>query len=65
MDHVQQIEAVGVSVLAALCGISPSAVSQWKKDGIPKPWLKFLELARPDVFGNQKQQRSRRQKVSA
>jgi hypothetical protein len=41
----------GTTATAELCEVSPSAVSQWKgEEGIPKRQLKFLRLARPDVF---------------
>jgi hypothetical protein len=48
----------GTSEVARLCDCFPQAVSQWKgidpKSGkqreIPKPWLKFLKAARPEVF---------------
>lgn len=39
----------GTGKVAELCEVTPSAVSQWRKDGIPKPWRKYLALARPDV----------------
>ncbi|MHB9833856.1 helix-turn-helix domain-containing protein [Paraburkholderia terrae] len=38
----------GTVAVAALCEIDPGAVSQWKKNGIPKSRVKFLRLARPD-----------------
>lgn len=40
----------GTSKTAALCEVSAQAVSQWIHNGIPKTQLKFLQLARPDVF---------------
>lgn len=40
----------GVTKTAALCEVTAQAVSQWKHNGIPRPQLKFLRLARPDVF---------------
>jgi len=40
----------GTSEVARLCEISPASVSEWRRLGIPKARLKFLELARPAVF---------------
>ena len=40
----------GTTAVAELCEIKPPIVSEWRKNGIPKAQLKFLELARPDVF---------------
>jgi hypothetical protein len=51
MTDAELIEQVGTTKLAELCETSPSAVSQWKRDGIPKPRRQFLSLALPDVFG--------------
>lgn len=40
----------GTGAVAKLCEVSPGAVSQWRKDGIPPARLMYLKLARPDVF---------------
>lgn len=40
----------GTGRVAALCGLTPGAVSQWRTKGIPKAWREFLRLARPDSF---------------
>jgi len=40
----------GTSAVAELSDVSDSAVSQWRKNGIPKLQLKLLMLARPSVF---------------
>jgi hypothetical protein len=40
----------GTSKVATLCETSPSAVAQWRENGIPRARLMFLKLARPDVF---------------
>jgi len=51
MNSIQIIEALGgVAETARLCDISMAAVSQWKENGIPKTQLKFLKLAKPEVF---------------
>lgn len=45
------IEALGGTGAAAqLCDVTPGAVSQWRLNGIPKSQLRFLRLARPEVF---------------
>ncbi len=41
----------GTNAVAELCEVSPSAVSQWRQDGIPKARLMFLHAVRPDIFG--------------
>lgn len=40
----------GTSEVARLCEIQPPSVSEWRRKGIPKAQLKFLRLARPEVF---------------
>lgn len=40
----------GTSEVARLCDLTTGAVSQWRTNGIPKPWMKFLRLAKPKVF---------------
>lgn len=40
----------GTSEVARLCQVSDPAVSQWRHNGIPKPQLRFLRLARSEVF---------------
>jgi len=40
----------GTSKVAELCEVTPSAVSQWRDDGIPKARLMYLRAIRPDVF---------------
>ena len=42
----------GGAKVAALCQVTPAAVSQWSRNGIPNARLMFLKLARPDVFGS-------------
>jgi hypothetical protein len=43
----------GTKAVAELCETSESAVSQWRTNGIPKPRLMFLKLARPDLFSSE------------
>jgi predicted transcriptional regulator len=40
----------GGAKVAALCEITPAAVSQWINNGIPPARLMFLKLAKPDAF---------------
>lgn len=43
----------GTGEVAKLCEVTDAAVSQWRKDGIPRARLQFLRLARPEVFGHE------------
>ena len=40
----------GTKVVAKLCDLTAGAVSQWRKFGIPKPWVKFLSAIHPELF---------------
>jgi len=40
----------GTGAVAKLCEITAPSVSEWRTRGIPKPWRKYLEAIRPDVF---------------
>lgn len=52
MDHSKIIDDLGgTAKVAALCEVSMAAVSQWRESGIPKARLMFLQVVRPDVFG--------------
>ena len=45
----------GTDKVAALCALGKSAVSQWRKRGIPRSWLTYLKKIRPKAFaGNGK-----------
>lgn len=47
----QVIERLGGNAkTAALCEVTPGAVSQWVHNGIPKAQLKFIKAVRPDIF---------------
>jgi predicted transcriptional regulator len=51
MDTKTIIKKLGGGVkTAALCEVTPAAVSQWIGNGIPPARLMFLKLARPEVF---------------
>lgn len=41
----------GTTKVAELCDLTAGAVSQWRTNGIPKPWQKFLQERRPELFG--------------
>lgn len=52
LEHSKLIDSLGgTGAVADLCGgITSQAVSKWRRTGIPIPWLKFLELKRPELF---------------
>jgi len=53
-NHI--IDALGGNVpVARIFDISDAAVSQWRKNGIPKPNLMYLRRAYPKVFNQLKQ----------
>ncbi len=43
----------GTTTVARICGVTPQAVSQWRRKGIPRPWMLFLAqrmiIARADA----------------
>lgn len=50
-EAVAIIEGLGGNAKTAeFCEVTPSAVSQWLRNGVPRVQIKFLRLARPDVF---------------
>lgn len=57
MDTNKIIEKLGgTAETARICDVSMAAVSQWRINGIPKTQLKFLQLAKPKVFKEIKQE---------
>lgn len=57
---VRVIDALGgTAVVADFCSITPSAVSLWKKNGIPPAQIRFLreKFKRLDVMKNEAIQR--------
>lgn len=45
------IEHLGGSVAVSKeCGLTHSAVSQWKRNGIPKPWMLLFRERYPERF---------------
>ena len=54
-EHSRIIDALGgTGEVAKLCDVFPSAVSQWRTDGIPRARLMYLRVVRPEVFKTQK-----------
>lgn len=45
-------QAGGTSKVAEIFEITPSAVTQWRTNGIPKSSIKYLRLLRPDIFAS-------------
>lgn len=67
MTHDRTAEAVrvidaldGPTGVAALCGdeITPQAVSQWKRAGIPPGWRMYLRAVRPHLFDSHESARA-------
>jgi len=51
MTDSQIIDNIGgTDKVAALCSLKKSAVSQWRKRGIPRSWVLYLKKARPKAF---------------
>lgn len=40
----------GTTEVAAVCKVSPQAVSHWRRDGIPEARRMYLRLLKPDAF---------------
>ncbi|WP_185734274.1 hypothetical protein [Burkholderia stagnalis] len=40
----------GTGAVADLFEIEDAAVSQWRRNGIPKPRMQFISVTRPDVL---------------
>jgi hypothetical protein len=47
-------ELGGTTVVAQLCEIKPPSVSEWRNNGIPKPWVRYFACLRPDLFDEPK-----------
>lgn len=51
MKHIEFInELGGVVKVAAICGITKGAVSQWRKNGIPNAQRNFLKTKFPNEY---------------
>ncbi|MCW3151926.1 Cro/CI family transcriptional regulator [Achromobacter spanius] len=68
-DHTNDSELIdaygGTSKVAALCGLTTGAVSQWRTNGIPKAWKEVLRLAKPKVFKTWDAKRSQAEEARA
>ena len=40
----------GAVATSRLCEVTPQAVSQWRRDGIPKARRMYLQVLRPEAF---------------
>jgi hypothetical protein len=40
----------GTAAVARLCEVNSQAVSQWRRNGIPKPWVKYFTCRHPELF---------------
>lgn len=50
-EATQIIEALGGnSALAEAIGVTPQAISYWRRKGIPRPWLMSLRKTHKHVF---------------
>lgn len=45
----------GTTKVAEICDLTTGAVSQWRKNGIPKPWILYLRLLHPEVFDREEE----------
>lgn len=51
MNPSEIIDALGGTFrVAELCEVKPPSVSDWRKNGIPRARMMFLQLAKPEVF---------------
>lgn len=51
MDPNKIIDLLGGSLaVARLCDVTVGAVSQWRRSGIPRARVMYLQAVRPDVF---------------
>lgn len=54
MDEKSLIQEIGTKKLMVMFGITKGAISYWRKHGIPKARLMYLELTHPSYFEKQK-----------
>jgi hypothetical protein len=50
MDEKALIQKIGTKKLMVMFGITKGAISYWRKHGIPKSRLMYLELTHPSFF---------------
>lgn len=62
MDVADLIDRLGGSkAVQGITGLSKGRISQWRTENhIPRPWLKFLQSSRPELFQKQRAKRERR-----
>lgn len=41
----------GTAEVSRICAVKPPSVSEWRRNGIPQARRQYLELLRPDIFG--------------
>lgn len=52
MNDSEIIDALGgTAEVARICNVRPPSVSEWRVKGIPEARRMFLEVLRPDLFG--------------
>lgn len=44
----------GSSAVARLCEVTPQAVGQWRKDGLPNARRMYLKVVHPEAFEKRK-----------
>jgi len=51
MNASEIIDSIGgTGRVAVICGLGKSAISQWRKRGIPASWARYLKKIRPQAF---------------
>lgn len=59
MDASKIIDKLGgTAAVARLCKVKQPSVSEWRRYGIPRARLQYLELLRPDVFSPTQRKRA-------
>lgn len=50
MDASKIIDLLGGTRAVSIdCGVTDGAISQWRNNGIPHPWVKYLVTAYPEM----------------
>lgn len=63
MNSSQKIDFLGgTSAVAGLCDLTTGAVSQWRTNGIPKGWMRFIDV---EVAKKQKREQRTQHKKAA
>lgn len=58
MDEKALIQKIGTKKLMVMFGITKGAISYWRKHGIPKSRLMYLELTHPSYFEEPKRHKA-------